>query len=91
MDDPRHRARQESPRRNQARPEEARLMKTIAIEGRDLAVWVGPGYEFATPRVLILGESRYDDEFTDRMIIEYRVAGRYRAGRRTFTNSNAPS
>lgn len=62
-------------------------VRKVTFDGHDLAVWIGPDYESATPQILVLGESRYDEEFTDRRIIEYRVAGQFRAGqRRTFTN-----
>jgi hypothetical protein len=62
-------------------------MRKIVLDGEDLAVWIGPVYKSSIPKVLVLGESRYDDEFTDRMIIEYRIAGQFRGGqRRTFTN-----
>jgi hypothetical protein len=62
-------------------------MKKIEDNGEDLAVWIGPEYDSAAPKVLVLGESRYDEGFTDREIIEYRIAGRFRGGqRRTFTN-----
>jgi hypothetical protein len=62
-------------------------MKTIEHDGKDLAVWVGSEFESAVPKLLVLGESRYDEEFTDRKIIEWRIARKFEGGqRRTFTN-----
>ena len=34
--------------------------------------WVGPVYKETPSKLLVLGESRYDKEFTDRRIIEAR-------------------
>jgi hypothetical protein len=49
--------------------------------------WVGPEYGRTTPKIMVLGESRYDEEFTDRRIIEWRIEQRFSGGqRRTFTN-----
>lgn len=62
-------------------------MKVVEFEGKDLAVWVGPEYEHAQLKLLVLGESRYDEDFTDCKIIEWRIAGKFEGGRsRTFTN-----
>ena len=61
--------------------------KAIEFEGKDLAVWVGPEYERSQLKLLVLGESRYDEDFTDRKIIEWRIAGKFEGGQsRTFTN-----
>lgn len=62
-------------------------MKTIYVDGKELAAWVGPDFESAVPRLLVLGESRYDEDFTDHKIIEWRIAGKFEGGqRRTYTN-----
>lgn len=62
-------------------------MKTIGFEGKYLAAWIGPEYESAPLKLLVLGESRYDEDFTDRKIIEWRIAGKFVGGQsRTFTN-----
>jgi len=62
-------------------------MVTVYIDGKDLAAWIGPEYQSATLRLLVLGESRYDEEFTDREIIEWRIAGKLPSlQRRTFVN-----
>src|SRR5579871_1157059 len=48
--------------------------------------WVGNEYDSAankSPRLLVIGESRYDAEFTDRQIIQDRMGGKRS---RTFTN-----
>jgi hypothetical protein len=45
--------------------------------------WVGDLYESSHPKLLILGESRWDEEFTDTKIVEFQIDG----GRiRTHTN-----
>jgi hypothetical protein len=62
-------------------------MRTIYVDGKELAAWVGPEFGSEVPRLLVLGESRYDEDFTDREIIEWRVARRFPGRkRRTFTN-----
>ncbi len=59
----------------------------IDVDGKDLAVWIGPEYESAALKLLVLGESRHDQDFTDREIIEWRIAGKLSGRkRRTFTN-----
>jgi hypothetical protein len=59
----------------------------MKVAVNNLAAWIGPEYGFVTPRVLVLGESRYDEDFNDREMIEFRVAGNFNRGRRrTFTN-----
>lgn len=45
--------------------------------------WQGDRYGESEPKLLVLGESRYDEEFTDREIIEERVKGHRE---RTYTN-----
>jgi hypothetical protein len=58
-------------------------MRTVYIDGKELAAWVGPEFR----KLLVLGESRYDKDFTDRQIIEWRIAGKLPGRqRRTFTN-----
>jgi hypothetical protein len=50
-------------------------------------VWVGPEFESADIKLLVLGESRYDEDFSDRKIIESQIAGDLPGRqRRTFTN-----
>jgi hypothetical protein len=49
--------------------------------------WVGQNYEQSSPRLLVLGESRYDKEFTDRAIIHALIGNKLEGhNRRTFTN-----
>ena len=55
-------------------------MYTIAIEKLD--PWIGARYLHAERRVLVIGESRYSDDHTDRDIIEWELAGHRKA---TFT------
>ncbi|HLA28625.1 MAG TPA: hypothetical protein VJZ49_12090 [Syntrophales bacterium] len=45
--------------------------------------WKGPAYGNGTTNLLVLGESRFDEDFTDRKIIEYLIGGNKH---RTFTN-----
>jgi hypothetical protein len=45
--------------------------------------WVGSQYGNESPRLLNVGESRYDEEFTDRKIIQERLNGNRS---RTITN-----
>ena len=45
--------------------------------------WVGSQYTASEIRLLVIGESRYDEEFTDRQIIQERIDGNRH---RTFTN-----
>jgi len=48
--------------------------------------WIGGRYKANPLKVLVLGETRYDQEFTDRQIIKARIAGKLTAGqRRTYT------
>jgi hypothetical protein len=49
-------------------------MRIVSINGNDLAVWVGPEFESADFKLLVLGESRYHEDFTDRKIIECQIA-----------------
>ena len=37
--------------------------------------WIGPAYGKADPKLLIVGDSRYDESYTDRMIIQDQVSG----------------
>ena len=45
--------------------------------------WHGPQYGKSKPRLLVIGESRYDEAFTDKQIIQERVNGQRH---RTYTN-----
>jgi hypothetical protein len=45
--------------------------------------WIGDQYRNGEPRLLVIGESRYHEEFTDKQIIQERVEGNRH---RTFTN-----
>ncbi len=51
--------------------------------GLNLQPWVGKKYDEAHPKILVVGESRYDEDYTDKKIIEEMCAGR---GHKTFTN-----
>lgn len=54
---------------------------------RTVDYWIGPDYSNASLKLLVLGESRYDEEFSDRRVIETRLDGEFHGGqRRTFTN-----
>jgi hypothetical protein len=49
--------------------------------------WIGPEYKHATLKLLVLGESRYDEDFTDHKIIKCQIDDDFTGGqRRTFTN-----
>jgi|GEM_PF-5396449 len=49
--------------------------------------WIGSNYSENRVKPLVIGESRYDEEYTDRRIITARIAGEFRGGqRRTYTN-----
>lgn len=62
-------------------------MRGIYVDGEELSAWIGPDFDVAYPKLLVLGESRYDEDFTDREIIEWRIAGKFEGGqRRTYTN-----
>lgn len=46
--------------------------------------WIGPNYCHSTPKLLVLGESRFDEEeWTDKKIIEDKIEG---SPHKTFTN-----
>jgi hypothetical protein len=45
--------------------------------------WHGPQYGKSKPRLLVIGESQYDEAFTDKQIIQERVNGQRH---RTYTN-----
>jgi hypothetical protein len=46
--------------------------------------WIGKSYAMSYPKLLVLGESRYDEEYTDREIIEGLIQGDFL--KQTFTN-----
>lgn len=49
--------------------------------------WIGPEYKKVPLKLLVLGESRYDEEFTDRRVIQTQISRGFPGGqRRTFTN-----
>jgi len=48
--------------------------------------WIGSSYTTKRLKVLVIGESRYDEEPTDREIIKARIARKLTGGqRRTYT------
>jgi hypothetical protein len=48
--------------------------------------WIGRNYGRNRAKILVLGESRYDEEFTDRQIIKARIARKLTGGQqRTYT------
>jgi hypothetical protein len=64
-------------------------VRDIYVDGKDFSGWIGPEFESAAQKqkLLVLGESRYDEEFTDREIIKARIAGELSGlQRRTFVN-----
>ena len=49
--------------------------------------WIGPDYAHANVKLLVMGESRYDEDFSDRQVIELRINQKFPGRqRRTFTN-----
>lgn len=49
--------------------------------------WIGANYAKANLKLLVMGESRYDEDFSDRQAIEMRLNGTFPGRqRRTFTN-----
>lgn len=58
----------------------------VLVPDKEWAIWEGPNYRTALPRILVLGESRHDRDFSDREIIEHRIARSFVGGKqRTFT------